>query len=407
MTIQSGAARRLAFKKQSALGTPASGASGFTVRRVDHSLNLSKDTYMSEERRSDFQVADSRHGLRRVAGDVNGELYVGSWELFFAALCRRDFSTVTPVTSSAGDGFTTSSSVLTRAAGASQSFITDGIRIGQIVRLTNMSETSLNSRNFAVTAVTATTITLSALDGAAIADQGSPDESATLTVTGQVTYIPTTGHTSDYFTFDDYAQDLDISQVYEDCKVGGMAMTVPPTGIVNVTWNIVGLDQTLYTAGNSPVLTNPTEAGTNRALAAVPGKLLIAGSPVAVATGFSLNVDLGLEAPAVIASDTSPDVFYGKAARVTGQISVFFESHTDITRFRNETEFQLHLVLEAPGTAPRDFVSIFLPRVKINSAAVGDEETGQIVTMDFEALLKATATGYESTTLYIQDSSLS
>lgn len=45
-----------------------------TVRRRSTTLTLTKDSYDSEEVRSDRMVSDSRHGMRRASGDIVTEL---------------------------------------------------------------------------------------------------------------------------------------------------------------------------------------------------------------------------------------------------------------------------------------------------------------------------------------------
>ena len=60
MTIAQGVKKVVSYKKQSGLGVPASGGSGQELRRVTSTINLTKDTYQSNEIRSDQQIADFR-----------------------------------------------------------------------------------------------------------------------------------------------------------------------------------------------------------------------------------------------------------------------------------------------------------------------------------------------------------
>lgn len=65
--------------------TPANPA----MRRIRHTgstLGLSKEVLQSEELRDDRQIADVRHGARQVAGDINFELSMGSFDLDFEAV---------------------------------------------------------------------------------------------------------------------------------------------------------------------------------------------------------------------------------------------------------------------------------------------------------------------------------
>lgn len=400
--------RRVAWKKESTFNT-AAGASGAVVaRRTSLNLSLTKQPIESGEKRSDFQRADVRHGSRMVDGNLDGELILGVWEEFFAALLRRDFASISAIAADTGDGFTISSGVVTRAAGGGESFLTDGVRVGQVVRGANFADAANNARNFLVTAVTATTMTLAVIDGgAALADVGSADEDATFTIVGQTTFVPSTAHTSDSFTIEDYLADADLAAVYTGCRIVGLSLRMQPNGMVTVSWRIMGIDQTIYETSSAPYFTTPTEPSVGNVLESSLGYVRILGSQVAVVTGVNVDIDLGGANTPVVGSNLSPDIFYGRAITVRGQITAYITSNAYLTAFRDETEGELFLQFEYPGSEPRSFISMFMPRVKLMSASPDDPDTVITQTLDFEALLKGAATGYESTTLMIQDSTLS
>jgi hypothetical protein len=95
--IATGIAKRLAFKKETALGVSTE-ASGQLLRRITSDINLSKDTYQSEEITSTYQISDFRHGSRKIGGSIKGHLSPGTYSLFMAAALRRDFSVVAAIT---------------------------------------------------------------------------------------------------------------------------------------------------------------------------------------------------------------------------------------------------------------------------------------------------------------------
>src|SRR6187402_1619311 len=108
-------------------------------RRRSTSLTLTKDSYSSEEIRSDRMVSDARHGVRRAGGDIVVELSPGSHEMAWEALLGGLWVTpatvtmpapVATVTIALAAG-TTDQMTLTRATG---SFITDKYRVGDTVR---------------------------------------------------------------------------------------------------------------------------------------------------------------------------------------------------------------------------------------------------------------------------------
>jgi hypothetical protein len=83
-----------------------------------------------------------RHGVRSVEGTINGELSPGTWKDFIAAAVRKAFAATTAITSlsitiaGAGPTYT-----VTRASG---SFLTDGVKAGDVVRLTAGSFNAAN-----------------------------------------------------------------------------------------------------------------------------------------------------------------------------------------------------------------------------------------------------------------------
>src|SRR5580765_8990573 len=76
---------------------------GQILRRVASTLEFTKDTYQSNEIRSDYQIADFRHGVRRVAGNVSGELSPHSYQSLFEASLRGNW---TPAVSSSNTTLT-------------------------------------------------------------------------------------------------------------------------------------------------------------------------------------------------------------------------------------------------------------------------------------------------------------
>lgn len=400
---------RVLFAKQSALGTiAASGASAKTARRASTSIAHTKNTFRSNEKRASGQVANEGHGQNLVSGDITGELYSGgAWEDFWAALLQRDFTGVTTIEASSGDGFTISSNVVTREGGGSGSFLDDGLRVGQIVRLTALTASADNNRNCLVTAVTALTATLAPIDGVALTNVGTADENATMVIPGQISYIPVASHTDDYFTVEDNKQDVDLSSVFYDVKVGRVQISVQPNQPVQLTWGFTGTGAVNdHETSAAPYFSSPAAAGNDVMFTSIRAYLRLNGVVIAIATSFNLTIDLALQAPEVIASTVSPEVFRGAYCEVTGDMNTFLKDHAIRTLFKDETEVELALVFEAPGS-PKPFFSLFMPRVKVNSATPDDGDTGRMQQVNIRGLEKATTTGYEATSIMIQDSALS
>ena len=405
MAIAEGSTTAFSFKKESTANTQESGSGGKVLRRVSGRLDLVKQEVVSAEKRTEFQDNNVNHGLRSVDWSIDGEMFGGDYDEFEAAALRKDYVAVSTVTETAStDEFTISSGVLTRGNGAA-SFITDGFYEGLVIRLSGMNTSGNNSRNFRITALTATTMTLLAVDGgAAVADDTGGGGSATISVPGQYTDIPTSGHTEDTFTLESWDSKTSTSHIGYGNKVGSMELSIQPNSPPSQSFGGMGIDRS---SSGSRVLTSPTAAGTGAAMSSGIGFVRVNGTSVAVVTGLTLSLNNGVQNAAVAFANTSPDIFYGRVAEVTGTITILKEGFTISDLFDDETEVTLDFFVEAPGSAPRAFKSIYLKRVKLMSAGEDDPDGPVVQNFDFRALLPATATGVNRSTMMLQDSSVS
>ena len=93
MATASGVEKKVILAPQAAKGTCAVANVGTAqyLRRVTSSMNLTKETYQSNEMRADRQIADFRHGVQSVEGSISGELSPGTYEKFMAAILRKEW----------------------------------------------------------------------------------------------------------------------------------------------------------------------------------------------------------------------------------------------------------------------------------------------------------------------------
>lgn len=400
MPAASGVFKQLAYKVESVYGTAPSASASQSLRRVTSDLGVTKDTYQSNEIRTDQQMQDMRHGVRRVQGNINGELSPGTYADFMAAALRKAWAATSAITglslTVAGAGPYT----ITRAAG---DFLTGGIKIGDVVRITAGSVNAANlNKNVLVTNVTATILTVRVLNGSALVAEG-PIVSCTIAVTGKKTWAPTTGHTNLSYSIEHWFSDLVQSEVYTGCHPSSIDLQMPASGLATVGIGMMG--QGVNTA-SSQYFTSPNAATTTGLLAAVNGLLLIGGTPVATLTGLTLNVQSNRSGEPVVGSNVVPTLFPGRIL-VSGQATAYFDSVTLRDAFLNETEFTMVMALTADNTANSAFISVSLPRVKSNGHTLNDGETGLVATIPFQALLPTTGgsgISNELTTISIQDS---
>lgn len=395
-TIATGINNKIAYKKETTWGTAAGATGAKYLRRVSADFNLTKETYQSEEMRNDYQVSVFRHGVRRAEGSLNGEFSAGSYADFFAAALRRDFAAATLTGASITVTVTGSVYKLVRASG---SFLTDGWKVGMVVRCTGLTTTADNGKNLLVAAVSALDVTVVPLNGSTLTAQGTA-AAATFSVPGKVTYVPSTGHTHDSFTVEQWFSDIQQSEVYTGLKVNSVGVSIPATGMATVDFGFMGKD--LAQTGTTQYFTTPTAASNVSVFDGVNGVVLVNGAKVAVITDASININSDMTDAVVLGSNSIADVFEGRVT-VDGSMSVYFQDATFRDVFNNEDVVSIVFVLTAGNLT--EFTTITLPRVKLGSFTKADAMDGIIASCDFTALLQGTNTaGKEETTIMIQDS---
>lgn len=403
MTLAAGLYKRLSYKEETTYGTPAGASGAKTLRRVDGTLNLKKDPYKSNEIRSDLQVADFRHGVRKVEGSLNGELSVGSYADFFAALCKRSFAAVTSITGvsitlAAGSG---SAYTVTRAAG---SWLTDGVKVGDVIRLTAGTFNVANSnKNLWVIGLTATVATVLVLNGTTLVAEG-PIASATVSLPGKKTFIPLTGHVEKSYTMEEWFSDVSRSEVYSGVRVSQAAVKLPPSGMATVGWTLMGQD--MAQSGATQYFTSPTASGASPVLAAVNGLLTVGGTRQLNVTGLDFSINANYSGDAVVGRNVIPTHFTG-TMEVSGSFTAYFEDGVLPDNFFNEDELALSAIFSGSNAAAADFVGFTMSRIKLGGADKNDGQGGIVRTYPFTALLNANGgagTAHEATTFSIQDS---
>lgn len=404
MAAASGAYKRVIIKKETARGVLPSATGAQLLRRVEAFNTLSKDIYASDEQRGDFQTVDERHGVRRVAATLNGELSPGTYAAQVGSLLKRDFTAVANLTAlsitiAAGAG---SSWTVTRAAG---SWLTDGVKVGRVCRFTAGTFNALNlNKNMLVIGVTALALTVISVNGSAMAVQGTAVTGATMTFPGKVTYTPESGHTDDSYAVEEFYADVLQSEVYTGIKYNKAAISLPPTGMARI--NFTGTGKDLAQTGATQYFTSPAALGTASVTASVNGALIIDGVRVASLTNLSLDVDALYEGDPTVGSNTLEFMVPGMVT-YKGQFTAYWEDRVLDDKFVNETAASLLVVAATSGAAAADFVALAMTRVKLNSADKADAKTGQQRTYSFTAI-KDIAGGAgqatEATSLLVQDS---
>jgi hypothetical protein len=406
MGTGSGVYKQVTYKVESAYGVMPPAASGQSLRRVTSSLDLTKDTYQSNEIRPDFQVADFRHGLRKVGGSVSGELSAKTYGDFIAAAVKKDFVAGISVTgASITVGGTTGAWTITRAAG---SWLTDGVKIGDVVRLTAGAFNANNlNKNILVTAVTALALTGITLNGSNMTAEG-PIASAALTVFGKKTMIPQSGHTDKSFSIEHWHPDVGAtgaSEVFTGCKVSKVTFTLPATGMATIAVEFSGKDAT---PGTAQYFTSPTPVTVTGVMAAVNGVVKVGTASGGTITSATIEISSAQSSEPGIGSNVADQASTGRVI-VTGQVTAKFDSTALRDAFYSETEIGAYLAFTADNTAGSDFIAFAINRLKVNGASKDDGEKILIQTIPFQALLNTDGGANQPedlTTIAIQDSAV-
>ena len=407
MTVQTGIGKKVVYKKELvAWGTKAVAAGGRYLRRVTSDLDLSKDTYASNEIVSTYQVSDFRHGARKVAGGIKGELSPGSyWELMQSAVRGTGAANADKTGLSIAMGAVAlvngiPTHTLTRTV---STWFADSFRVGQVIKITAGLVNAANAnKHLLILSFTSTLImVVTPLNGVACASEGPT--ASTVNTPGKYVITPATGQTNESYSIEHVYADITQSEVFTGCRVASMAINLPPSGMSTCEIGFMGKDVEVGTTAYFSSLVGPSTKGV---VAAVNGIVSVAGSPIGILTGLSINLAGGMTVGQVVGSNFTPDVFAGRV-NVSGQFTAYFDGVTQRDAFLNETEISIVAGFSTGSLAASDFISFCMPRVKIGGAQKSDGEQGLILTCPFQALYNPTSvntTGLEATTLQIQDS---
>jgi hypothetical protein len=351
-------------------------------------LSLQRPRIESQEIRSDGLTPKARLGSRSITGSYNGEISATSFDSWLEAVMRGTYTAAVAITETEMTSITTTTSTIVAAAG---SWITEGVRVGDVVRLTGHAQTANNDINLIVSAVSATTITVV---GTPLVADASADLTFTLTILKKL--INPATPTERTFYIEEYYQDIDQSNLFGGCKIDGFTIRGTPDGMATIEFRVVGASMSPQDTGSSPYYTSPTTT-TTAALVFADAQLSIDGTAVAIATAFELNANLGAATLPVIGSPNTPDVFSSQL-RMTGSFSAVREDLSYLTGYDAETEYALHVLLEEPTGTPKKCVGIYVPLLTLDDASAPLGQDGAMVqTLPFTVGLNPSASGYDQT----------
>jgi hypothetical protein len=403
MTVAQGINKITVIKAQTGLGVPAAGSGGQVLRRKTSIAKKSRATYANDEIVQHQQSTGVNLGTASTSWDFDGLLSPGTYATPLASLLRKVF---TAGVSATGVGLTIAGAgpyTVTRATG---SYLADGFKIGDVVRITAGTYVNGVNRdnNIVVTGLTATVLTGVTLNGSTLIAEG-PIASSTIAVMGKKSLAPLTGHTDTIFSVEEWYGDISKSELFPDLRIGQADLGLPASG--NATIKLASQGLGVRTRGTSQVLTTPTAATTTPVLTAVRGVLMANGVAQLGVTSVSLTIKGNLNAIGpVVGSNFNPDMSRGRI-EVSGTFSALFDSTTLGTLYDNETVTSLVAVMAADTTNNSDFIAVNLSALKLTDDAPDDGEKAVIRTYPFTAQINAlggAALANDQTIISIQDS---
>ena len=375
-SIAAGSLTEIGYVAETVFGSTPVGEAFQRIRDVSFSVNLQKEAYQSEERRSDRMRQDVRHGYRSVTGDIVGELSQQSWDDFIQAIMGGTWATgaSAPFTSVASDSATN------RITVGSADFPTLGVRVGDVFAVTaSPAVAGLTDRYFTALSVGVSTIEV---EPGTIGTTATA--SAVVAVAGRKVGIGTTYRS---FTIERWLTDRSLYQQFRGVRHNQMTISIPASGLVGVTFSVIGQDGTGFSA--STVASSYTATPQTTPFAAVNGELYEGGAVLGLVTAAEITVNNNMAGPQVVGTNLTPDLLFGRFADVSGTITVLFTNADMHNKFVNETESTLIIRLQNKDTfdSTTEFVNLVLPRIKYSGGDVDDSpDTGITVTMPFVAL---------------------
>jgi hypothetical protein len=303
-----------------------------------------------------------RHGTQKTAGSYDMEWSLAACDDILEALVRGTYATELELDESDFTSLAITSSVITLGSGSP---ITLGLRVGDVIRLTNMTQSANNDRNLRITALTSTTITVAETLTNETADTGCE-----ITRVGRKLINPAAGSlTSKYFTIEEYELDIDGAEIFTDCVWSAGTWSMQPNGIITFAPSWVGTGEfEALQDSSAPIFTSPTTP-TGLPMSVVDATIRIGTEDVVDLTSFDVAIDLGATTPDVFGSGSikyGPDVFKGQMG-----VSLNFTAlRSDLQRvldFQDETQLSVHVLAVDNESEPKDFLSIYVPNFTLAS----------------------------------------
>lgn len=206
------------------------------ARRSTMSLSSSTEMYSSNEVNATRQNSDSRHGVKRAAGDVNIDLSPKSHADWYEALLGGYWQTPIAVPITTVNLTATLVAGLVEVTAAVFDFIAAGLYVGTPVTFTG-AHADVNGKKFIVTGHAANKIIL--LPPAGFTLSGSPQALTTGTFHMKGARVGM-GTVQRSFTMERAHADIGKFQVFNGMHIASFSADLPPTGVATGAFSLMG-----------------------------------------------------------------------------------------------------------------------------------------------------------------------
>jgi hypothetical protein len=345
------------YKAQPTLGTPESG-SGASVLRINNStagFALQKAKIRSNESRNDGMSTRGRHGSRSVQLTYPVDVSLGSIEDLLAGLMRNSWDAGLVIDESDITSITTTANTIVAASG---SWISLGIKVGDVVVITNHATAANNNVPVRVISLSATTLTLA---GSPLTVDSTPDTAVTITRAPKLV----NGTSRQLWTFEEVDQDLDQSAQIPDVRMSSVKLAMGLDAMITAELGLVGIGTVnLLSSGSSPAFTSPTETST-LGLVGVDSLISRGSGALSALTSWDATLDIQCKTQAVIGANQGPDVYEGNMQPITGNFTGIREGQTTMSDFDSEADTTFGTIMrDQAGTG---YLSLWLPFGTIDS----------------------------------------
>lgn len=393
MVYQTGRQIEVAYKPEVTYGALPGASDAKVFRPNTGSLSLNIEPIQSNENRRDGMRTRGRHGTRSITGQYSADLSVGSYDDLIEAVFRSTFLPSLELDEGDFTSITTGANTIVAASG---SWITLGLRVGDVIRLTNHSSAGNNNRNLRITGLTADTITVAeTLTVSAVADTECE-------VTRPKKLIQ--GVTNRSFTVEEREIDIDGSELFKGVRWGQLQIQLQPNGMCILTFTAVGQDMEVKTAGDSPYFTAPAETVTI-GLTAVEAVIRLGTADVADVSSLDITINLNAQGFPVVGSNLTPDVFTN-LADVAASITLLKADTTRMQQYIDEEQLSLSLLFAEPETGAADFCAFHLGNFTFAAGSKSDLGADGPRTQTFQLLVGKDMRGgaYDPTMIAFQTS---